>query len=346
MEKRHMPWSVSQMFKMINVTKSIVFDSPFQRPEGQWKKENQSLLIDSLLRMFIPPVYGITYEENGKKVYSIIDGKQRLTTISSFINDEWALTELDDIKIEGETYQLSGKKFSELDEAVQDVIKSEPLAFQLIALEDGDDEETIVDMIFTRLNNGIPVSSAHKAYASILTEIRNYVSKIVKENKMIAEATYFTGAEKKNSQREMTVMQNLILTQDIYFSDFTNKTLGSLLTANPITEETFTKVETAYDMLAETFKDMQQDKFLRKINIVAFADLLIKEDFNKNVLEFLLSYKDTMKKGDVFKHYTGSNTTKRSSVIGRLQGIKTLYENWKKENNLATDSKEDKKQTA
>jgi hypothetical protein len=57
-----------------------------------------------------------------------MDGQQRNTSIYKFMKDEFALTELKPIPYLDEngnecTVDISGRKFSELDEELQDVIK-------------------------------------------------------------------------------------------------------------------------------------------------------------------------------------------------------------------------------
>lgn len=58
MKRSPISWNVKQVVTMINKG-TITFDNPVQRPGGQWKIEDKSLLIDSALRMFVPDVYAI-----------------------------------------------------------------------------------------------------------------------------------------------------------------------------------------------------------------------------------------------------------------------------------------------
>ena len=77
------------------------FDDPIQRGEDQWDIEQKTKLIDSLLREIpVDPARAIKseYDENGELVKHskggvVVDGKQRLTTIISYLNDEFALDE-------------------------------------------------------------------------------------------------------------------------------------------------------------------------------------------------------------------------------------------------------------
>ena len=60
----------------------IAFNHPIQRKHEQWDMEQKSLLIDSILSSFsVPQMYAMPMIEGDFESFSILDGKQRLTTI-------------------------------------------------------------------------------------------------------------------------------------------------------------------------------------------------------------------------------------------------------------------------
>lgn len=66
------------------------FDPPYQR-RSVWTDEKQSYFIDSILRNFpIPPIFlhRKIDADTGRTSFDVIDGKQRLTAIARFINNE------------------------------------------------------------------------------------------------------------------------------------------------------------------------------------------------------------------------------------------------------------------
>ena len=94
------------------------FSHPFQRKEGQWTRYMESLEVDSLLRGYSINLVYIWKKDN--KNY-VIEGKQRITTLQKYKGDKFPLSKkLDSVMIDGETYEIAGKRFSQLDEIVQD----------------------------------------------------------------------------------------------------------------------------------------------------------------------------------------------------------------------------------
>lgn len=106
------------------------FSHPFQRKEGQWTRYMESLEVDSLLRGYSINLVYIWKKDN--KNY-VIEGKQRITTLQKYKGDKFPLSKkLDPVTIDGETYEIAGKRFSQLDEIVQDkLLNAEVLIFEM-----------------------------------------------------------------------------------------------------------------------------------------------------------------------------------------------------------------------
>jgi hypothetical protein len=77
----------------------------FQR-QFVWKHDQMSLFIESVLLGFpLPPLY-INKNKEGK--YIVVDGRQRLTTLKKFLQNEFRLTNLNALS------ELNGKNFKDL----------------------------------------------------------------------------------------------------------------------------------------------------------------------------------------------------------------------------------------
>jgi hypothetical protein len=149
---------------------SIEENAAYQREGAVWSIEQQQLFIDSLLNGFdVPKIY--LHDLRGqvpRKVYAIVDGKQRLTTIWRFLRDELALaadyrTIPENVPAEAgdAPVPVAGQRFSDLDPAWQRVLRQTYLAVVLIQNATPAD----IEDLFARLNNGEALNAAEKRNA-------------------------------------------------------------------------------------------------------------------------------------------------------------------------------------
>jgi hypothetical protein len=156
--------------KALTWRSSIDADVPYQRESFVWSTEQQQLFIDSLLNGYdVPKIYLHDLRgEHPTKVYAIVDGKQRLTTIWRFLRDELPLApdfrvaeaNLPDLP-HGVRHPVAGDVFSQLDRAWQRVLKGTYLSVVLIRKASPDD----IEELFSRLNNGEPLNAAERRNA-------------------------------------------------------------------------------------------------------------------------------------------------------------------------------------
>jgi len=147
---------------------AIVMAPPYQRNGDIWSKEKKQLLIDSIINRYdIPKMYFHRYEraeaKRLKKQYAIIDGRQRIETIFQFIENGFELGKDFDY-LEDDAVDAAGMNYDELARAYPK-IKSRFDSFSLpIITVDTDDIELIEDM-FSRLNEAVPLNAAEKRRA-------------------------------------------------------------------------------------------------------------------------------------------------------------------------------------
>lgn len=140
-----------------------------QREPKIWTVDQKQNLIDSLYNDFdIPKIY-FRKKPNEPNTWWLIDGQQRLTTISEFLNNEFVLGEASTIPDE-----IQGKKFRQLAPEEKGMITSRVLNCIIVECDDDEEED-----MFTRLNNGTPLSAAEKRNA-IQGEIRDSVKKLAR----------------------------------------------------------------------------------------------------------------------------------------------------------------------
>jgi len=144
---------------------------PYQRRGGIWTKAQRQLLVDSVLGGFdIPKLY---LHENPwhspDKEYAVADGKQRLLTLWSFMNNEFSISEnftLVDSTNLPNGLPRPGAFYKDLAPAWQDHFAGTSLDFVVITTpKDAKDAERAIREVFTRLNSGASLSAGEKARA-------------------------------------------------------------------------------------------------------------------------------------------------------------------------------------
>lgn len=143
----------------------IRLDPPYQRMGGIWTKEKKQLLIDSILNDYdIPKIYFHTYSRELKLKtgidYAVIDGRQRLETIWQFIDGGFTLSK--DFEYQRDpSINLAGLSYDDMAKEYPRIkIKFDSFVLPVISV-DTDDEDLIEDM-FYRLNEAVPLNAAEK----------------------------------------------------------------------------------------------------------------------------------------------------------------------------------------
>ena len=148
---------------------SIEINPDYQRLGDIWTLEKRQLLIDSIINGFdIPKIYFHKFSNPQKKDdttyrYAIVDGKQRLESIWQFIEGEFPLSSdfeyMRDtsVKLAGLTYKELGRRYPNLK------LQFDSFPLSIVTIET-DDIDLIEDM-FSRLNEAVPLSAAEKRNA-------------------------------------------------------------------------------------------------------------------------------------------------------------------------------------
>jgi hypothetical protein len=122
---------------------AIDIQPQYQR-RARWSTEKRSALIESfLLNIPVPPIY---LAEDDYGVYSVIDGKQRITAIRDFMADGFALVRLEDFR------DLTGRRFSELPRELANALRVRPYIRAITLLRQSDPD--LKYEVFQRLNTG------------------------------------------------------------------------------------------------------------------------------------------------------------------------------------------------
>ena len=331
MNKTKLSWTVANIEKMHDEKKVLSFDHPIQRKSEQWSDTQKSLLIHSMLANYpVPNIYVLRedsqeLDEKNKPVfnYFVMDGKQRLTSVLSYIWGEFPLDEnIPAIIIEDVEYQIAGKYFCDLEEPVQYEIKR--YKFDIIAFEECSNRE--IEEIFFRLNNSTPLTKSQVAKAKVGVEIAELINELL-TSKFFTTSCNFSKAQLKASDDQKVLIQSMMLLDTNNVPDFELKDFSenSILEYSESIRGTYTDkqsniLKSAIQYLTDAFPE--KNKQLRKISIptlVYMADIAedkeIKPMYFRQWFEFFTEEDGLM---EDYKTFCSTGSTKLEKVQGRL----------------------------
>ncbi|QBY05145.1 DUF262 domain-containing protein [Thalassotalea sp. HSM 43] len=141
-------YPLNAIASMVKNTEEYKMNPEYQR-RHRWSNEKRSALIESLImNVPLPPIFLYEYDYS---CYEVMDGLQRLTAISSFYENEFAL--------EGLTKwpELNTKRYHELPEKVQKGIDRRYISAIILLKETAKTEvqaDQLKQMVFDRINSG------------------------------------------------------------------------------------------------------------------------------------------------------------------------------------------------
>lgn len=149
----------------------IKVDPEYQRQGEVWNSEKKQLLIDSILNDYdIPKLYFhhlMSWYQNdlgqGEYRYAVIDGRQRLEAIWGFVDGDFPIGD-DFVYLEDPSLQVAGLTYVSLAEKAPKLkVRFDSFALPIVLVET--DEIDLIEDMFSRLNEAVPLNAAEKRNA-------------------------------------------------------------------------------------------------------------------------------------------------------------------------------------
>ncbi len=185
----------------------LIISPDFQR-KFVWTKKQMSQFIESVLLNFpLPPLY-INQDIDGN--YIVVDGRQRLTALHRFINNEFKLDKLEALT------ELNGKKFNDLEVVLQSKIEDKKLNLYLI--KPSVPLEVVYD-IFYRINTkGTSLNRQEIRNCIYLGEATQLLSRLAE--KQIFEKAIDNGISPKRMKDQEAILRFLAFSIFDYKKDY------------------------------------------------------------------------------------------------------------------------------
>lgn len=344
LEKASIQWSAKQIKGMV-MSGKISFENIVQRSYC-WEAARKTKLIESMILGYpIPVIYAKRSEDSenlagrGTKCYDILDGKQRLSTIKEYLNDEFALTFVPEFTFtndagESRTVNITGRKFSELSEDIRDYLST--LTFTITYFDNLTKEEE--RELFKRLNNGKPLSAKSRLLASC-----NDIEHILDIGKhplfdiMLSEKS-------KDNKNQVTILMKMymMMTKDIDEVSFAS------VDFNPVVEETTIDAEdtrkligileyiyNTYEYLYSIDEKQTCKKLITETHMVALVPYVMRAIVDRITPEifasWITSFFNTVDKKDTsnsekYNSACGSGNARHYNILSRHEALGGSYE--------------------
>lgn len=334
MIKTTLNWTVKNLKNMYDGKNTLQMNHVIQRQSGQWDgdKLKKSLLIHSILANYpVPPIYCLKEAVSEKDFsYSILDGKQRLTTIFDYIDGRYPLDEeTPTVVIDDASYELGGRYFTDLDvECQQEILR---FKFTIYGFEDADDD--LIEEIFFRLNNSAPLSKPQKAMPLCGVENAKFIKSLLAD-RFFSDICQFSALQRRKSDDMCTLLQAMMLLDSRYDGyEFTSISADEIMRYAAHIKHNYSEKqkERLYDIIDYLEKVFpEKDKMLKKINIpiaMLTADTAMGNDYDsaKGIYRVgpmyfrqWFSYFFDECYGD-YKQYCSSGSIKKEKTLKRIE---------------------------
>lgn len=293
------------------------FDSPLQRRENQWNRLQKSELVDSVLRSYpLDPIRAIKQEDG---ILDVIDGKQRATTIRQYLDDEFSLSKsLEDVVIEESIYQIAGKKFSKLDEVVQDKIKGYEIQVYIFT----DCTEKDVREMFRRQNNGSALRPSQKLTAYQTSELNSIIYDLSSHDlfKKVLSPNQINKDVHKDIIRETLMLSEA--SKDNELTSFRIKDMNNfvIVYGENINNEKVELIKQALDRLDEAFDEtVKIPKTSLSFIIYSMMRAIKDHKSTQKLVDEINSFIDNYDSNEEYKQYCAQGTSSNFNITGRME---------------------------
>lgn len=293
---------------------NIVFTHKLQRRENCWNKSQKSLLIDSLLRGFpVNPVYTVIDEKQ-----AVIDGVQRLSTCYDYINNGFALSKnLEPLELDGQTYEIAGKKFSKLDDPVKDELISSQI--QVYEITNYTDKE--VRAMFSRLNGGKPLNGVQRLTPNMSDELSDTIFDIVSHPFF---EKVLTPAQLKSSVDQSIALEILMLSEinnEYDFGSFSRKDKEKFIEYynDKVNANKVKMIKQGLDKLDESFdENVKIPKTSASFVIYTYYRCIKDKKSTSKLTDIVKQFLDNYDSNEEYKAFIQNGTSSAESVKTRL----------------------------
>ena len=298
------PYSNSAILRIADDKEIIETDPEYQRSGNIWDKESKMLLIDSIINGYdIPKLYFHALNKpKNKKKFAIIDGRQRIEAIWEFMDDKFPLSNDFEFK-ENLDFKAKGLYYSELANKYPKLkIRFDAFTLPIVCVAAADTD--VIDEMFSRLNEAVPLNAAEKRKALGGPMARGIDDLTL--HSFFTEKIKITNTRYKHNEiaaKFLFLEKNLLQDKKIY--DMKKQFLDAMVKDYKLrkqldTDEITTRVKIILDKMNNIFRS--KDVLLASLSVIPVYFLLFRAAYDQEKLKYI-----TRSKIDHFKKMVHEN---------------------------------------
>lgn len=334
MEQTSARYTIQQFINKYE-NETLNFEFALQRDGGQWNTEQASMLIRSIVKkMIIPSIYLIKEETANGELWTVIDGKQRLTTMINFFSNKFRLSSnLPTVTVADTEYDISKKHYKDLPDCIKErfLMRALDTVFMFDFSKDELEEQ------FYCLNNGSIFTKQQKAVVKLGTELAEKITPY--EQHPFWDRTNISSVQKRHGVVMETILKSLMLLTNYNYQQFG---AAEVVKFAENYSQNYKQPEITYfaELLDKLNKYIPNDdkinEILKPINIPVFImNMDHFESLERPAEEYEAFISWWCKEGihiDDYQKFCGSGSTNKAKVWGRMETMDKCLDTFIEEN--------------
>ena len=290
----------------------IILQPEYQRDYVMDDKKASKLIESILLQIPIPTIYLCEESDNS---LSVIDGQQRITSITRFLYNDFKLSGLEELQ------DLNGKYFKELEKDNQRLIKQTTIHSIVISKK----SQELKYEIFARLNQGSTKLKPQELRNCIYRgPFNKMIESIAKGNSTLPILFH---EENKRKQYQEYILRFFALRDFNNYASSLKKTMNLYKLFNSKIDivkqifgnNAFCSYDRQNNVLTNKFSGSIYDSLMVACSLFDNHSLMVHAD------ELRTNFEDVKINNSEYQDYTYAGTGSKSRVIGRIMFIYNLF---------------------
>ncbi|MFC0544018.1 DUF262 domain-containing protein [Kutzneria chonburiensis] len=250
-QRRHTTQTVAWFLDLYR-RELLILDPPYQR-RSVWNQSYADYFIDTMLLNYPAPAIFL-YEDisdSGKATYSVVDGRQRLTTVLRFVEDEFPVGD------SASTHGFRGKFFKDLPSDIRKDFYRYQFSIEYLPSTD----EGTLSNIFDRINRNVakltPQELRHARFSGEFATSAERLSEFM--TRQLDENFPRVNQAARRQMKDVELAVNLMLLVESGIASYSQAELDKAYSDREDNWEEASRVDTEFRQTIATLRDWQNE---------------------------------------------------------------------------------------